>query len=41
MPFAPEYDDLFHYGIQGAVHAAGFLCERADLAPSPATWSSG
>jgi hypothetical protein len=32
MPFAAEFDDLFHYGIQGAVNAAGFLCERADLA---------
>ena len=31
MPFAKEMDDLFHYGIQGAVNAAGFLCERADL----------
>lgn len=32
MPFAPEFDDHFHYGIQGATNAAGFLCERADLA---------
>jgi hypothetical protein len=32
MPFAPEFDDHFHYGIQKAVNAAGFLCERADLA---------
>ncbi|MDQ3818644.1 MAG: hypothetical protein M3362_13335 [Acidobacteriota bacterium] len=31
MPFAEEMDDIFHYGIQGAVKAAGFLCERADL----------
>jgi len=31
MPFAEEMDDVFHYGIQGAVNAAGFLCERADL----------
>ena len=31
MPFAEEMDDIFHYGIQGAVHATGFLCERADL----------
>jgi hypothetical protein len=31
MPFADEMDDTFHYGIQGAVNAAGFLCERADL----------
>jgi len=30
-PFAEEMDDIFHYGIQGAVNAAGFLCERADL----------
>lgn len=32
MPFAPEFDDHFHYGIQQAVNTAGFLCERADLA---------
>jgi hypothetical protein len=32
MPFAEKYADLFHYGIRGAVNAAGFLCERADLA---------
>lgn len=31
MPFAEEMDDVFHYGIQGAVNAAGYLCERADL----------
>ena len=31
MPFAPEFDDCFHYGIQGAVNASGYLCERADL----------
>ena len=31
MPFADTMDDVFHYGIQGAVKAAGFLCERADL----------
>jgi len=31
MPFAEEMNDLFHYGIQGAVNAAGMLCERADL----------
>jgi hypothetical protein len=31
MPFAPDMDDIFHYGIQGAVNAAGLLCERADL----------
>lgn len=32
MPFAEEYADRFHYGINGAANAAGFLCERADLA---------
>src|SRR5262249_19009805 len=32
MPFAASMDDTFHYGIQGAVNAAGYLCERADLA---------
>lgn len=32
MPFASDFDDLFHYGIQNAVNTAGYLCERADLA---------
>ena len=31
MPFKEDMDDTYHYGIQGAVRAAGFLCERADL----------
>lgn len=31
MPFAEDMDDVFHYGIQGAANASGFLCERADL----------
>lgn len=31
MPFAREFDDRFHYGIQRAAESAGFLCERADL----------
>jgi len=31
MPFASDFDDCFHYGIQGAVNASGYLCERADL----------
>lgn len=31
MPFKDEMDDVYHYGIQNAVRAAGFLCERADL----------
>ncbi len=30
MPFKKEMDDVFYYGIQGPVHAAGFLCERID-----------
>lgn len=31
MPFAVDMDDHYHYGIQRAVRASGFLCERADL----------
>jgi hypothetical protein len=31
MPFKEEMDDVYHYGIQQAVKAAGMLCERADL----------
>jgi len=31
MPFAPEFSDLYEYGIQGAVSSIGYLCERADL----------
>jgi hypothetical protein len=31
MPFGESMDDVFHYGIQGAVKSAGLLCERADL----------
>lgn len=31
MPFNDKMDDVFHYGIRGAVNKAGFLCERADL----------
>lgn len=30
MPFRAEMDDIYYYGIQGAVNAAGYLCERAD-----------
>jgi hypothetical protein len=30
MQFSPDTDDLFHYGIQAAVKANGFLCERID-----------
>lgn len=31
MPFRKETDDTYEYGIQNAVRAAGFMCERADL----------
>jgi hypothetical protein len=30
MQFGPDTDDVFHYGIQSAVQANGFLCERID-----------
>ncbi|AKF81320.1 hypothetical protein SAMN05443572_10714 [Myxococcus fulvus] len=30
MPFTPELEDTFHYGIHGPVKAAGMLCERVD-----------
>jgi hypothetical protein len=30
MPFGKELVDEYHYGIQGPVHASGFLCERID-----------
>ena len=33
MPFKEEMDDVYHYGIQSAINAAGYLCERADLQP--------
>ncbi len=32
MPFAPELEDTYHYGILGPVKAAGMLCERVDQA---------
>ncbi len=32
MPFTRELEDTYHYGIQEPVRAAGFVCERADLA---------
>ncbi|MGD0481257.1 MAG: hypothetical protein ABSA42_13875 [Terracidiphilus sp.] len=31
MPFNEDMDDVYHYGIQNAVNAAGFLCERSDV----------
>ena len=30
MPFKKEFDDIFYFGIQGAVHENGMLCERID-----------
>ncbi len=30
MPFASDYDDLFFYGIMGAVNAFKAVCKRAD-----------
>ena len=30
MPFAPELEDTYHYGILGPVKTAGMLCERVD-----------
>ena len=30
MPFGEEFADVYHYGIQTAVHSAGLLCERVD-----------
>lgn len=31
MPFAAEMEDVFHFGLQGAVNAVGMLAERSDL----------
>lgn len=30
MPYDPELDDVYYYGIQRPVHASGLLCERVD-----------
>jgi hypothetical protein len=30
MPFAEDMEDVFYYGIQEPVRAAGYLCERVD-----------
>lgn len=30
MPFEEKMEDIYHYGINGAVKKAGILCERAD-----------
>ncbi len=32
MPFSPEFEDIFHYGLQTPIHQAGLLCERVDAA---------
>jgi hypothetical protein len=32
MPFAEEMEDVFIFGIQGPANAAGYLCERVDMA---------
>jgi hypothetical protein len=31
MPFSDEMEDIFHFGIQGPVNEAGYLCERLDI----------
>ena len=30
MPFSQEFEDIYHYGIQRAVDASGYSCERID-----------
>lgn len=32
MPFSPDFEDIFHYGLQTPIHQAGLLCERVDAA---------
>ena len=32
MPFSDEMEDVYIFGIQGPINAAGFLCERVDMA---------
>lgn len=31
MPFSPEMEDVYIFGIQGPVQEAGYLCERVDM----------
>lgn len=31
MPFSPEFEDVYIFGIQGPVQEAGLLCERVDM----------
>ncbi|RMF81283.1 MAG: toll/interleukin-1 receptor domain-containing protein [Chloroflexi bacterium] len=35
MPDSDDMDDIFYYGIQGATHAAGLLCERLGFERMP------
>jgi Restriction endonuclease len=30
MPFAPDLDDVYHFGIRETIHTLGGACERAD-----------
>jgi hypothetical protein len=32
MPFSEDMEDVYVFGIQGPANAAGFLCERVDMA---------
>ena len=32
MPFSDDMEDVYVFGIQGPVNAAGYLCERVDMA---------
>ena len=32
MPFAKDMEDVYIFGIQDPVNAAGYLCERVDMA---------
>ncbi|MDQ3724554.1 MAG: hypothetical protein M3335_01475 [Actinomycetota bacterium] len=32
MPFAKQFEDVFHYGIAPSIHSVGLLCERIDQA---------
>lgn len=32
MPFSEEFEDVYGFGIQGPINAAGYLCERVDMA---------
>jgi len=33
MPFSEEMEDVYRYGIEAPVNAAGYLCERMDMTP--------